>query len=293
MEAGLMLRIKPECIPCNISIIIRASRYATSDPDKQREILRRALNRLTNLTWEENPMDISADLQEIVEELTGVSDPYWEIKRISNETALKYIPKAREMIKESNDPLKVAAKLAIAGNILDFGAYSDVAHERPILMTEKMKLSIDDYKIFSDKVLSAKKLLFVFDNAGEVVFDKLLIETMIEVRGKPFEKITLVGREKPLINDVTFDDLRGLEFNNLPNSVIKSIGCGRRAKFHAKSLEVNELFDDHDLIILKGQGNFEMFQDRSNVFFLLVVKCAVVAEALSVDQGSLVLKYSL
>jgi len=287
-----MLRIKPECIPCNISIVIRASRYATSDLNKQREILRRALNRLTNLTWKENPMDISADLQEIVEKLTGVSDPYWKIKRMSNETALKYIPKAREMMKESNDPLKVAVKLAIAGNILDFGAYSDVALERPMVMTEEMNLPIDDYETFSDEVLNSKRLLFVFDNAGEAVLDKLLIETMIEVRGKPFEKITLVGRERPLINDVTSDDLKELGFNNLPNSVIKSIGCGRRAKFHVKSPEVNELFNDHDLIILKGQGNFEMFQDRSNVFFLLVVKCIVVAEALNIDQGSSVLKYS-
>jgi uncharacterized protein with ATP-grasp and redox domains len=287
-----MLRIKPECIPCNISIVIRASRCATSDPEKQKEILRRALNRLTGLTWEENPMNVSADLQEIVEELTGVSDPYWKIKRMSNEAALKRISKVRELIKGSDDSLRAAVKLAIAGNVIDFGAYSDVALETPMLMAEKAKLAIDDYEIFSSRVLNAKKLLFVFDNAGEAIFDKLLIETMIEVRGKPFEKITLVGRERPLINDVTFDDLRELRFDSLPNSTIKSIGCGRRAKFHIRSPEVDELFDDHDLIILKGQGNFEMFQDRPNVFFLLIVKCAVVAEALNVDQGSLILKYS-
>lgn len=287
-----MLKIKPECIPCNISIIIRTSRYVTNDVEMQKKILKRTLSRLTDLTWEENPMDVSSDLQEIVEELTGVSDPYREIKERNNEVALRCMTKARNIIEESDDQLRAAVKIAIAGNIIDLGTYSEADPEMSMMMAERVEPTIDDYEGFSSSILRAKKLLYFFDNAGEAIFDKLLIETMIRVRGRPFERITLVGKEKPLINDVTSADLRRLGFDKLPSAVIRSIGCGRNAKLHAKSPEIDKMFNDHDLIILKGQGNFEMFQNKSNVFFLLVVKCAVVAEALRVDKGALILKYS-
>ena len=287
-----MFEIDLECIPCNLSIAIRSSRYATDDPRKQKEVLRRALARLNNLTWKENPMDISSDLQEIIKEVTGVDDPYREVKERSNENALKHVAKVRKMIEESANPLKTAAKIAAAGNLIDFGAYSKVDLDAPIKSAEKADFVIDDYEEFSRRVLEARRLLFFFDNAGEVIFDKLLIETMIKIREEPFEKMTFVGKEKPLLNDVTSEELRKLGFGDFPNSEIRGIGCGRSAKLHVRSEEVDRWFMEHDLVILKGQGNLEMFLERSNVFFLLVAKCAVVSRLLNVKQGSFILKYS-
>ena len=287
-----MFKIDLECVPCNLSIVIRSSRYATSDLGKQKEILKRALAELNDLSWRENPMDISSDLQEIIEDVVGVVDPYREIKERSNEVALKYAPRIRRMIEESDDPLRTAVKIAAAGNLIDFGAYSKVDLDAPIKNAEKAEFIIDDYEKFSRKVLEAKRLLFFFDNAGEVIFDKLLIETMIKVRGKPFERMTFVGKEKPLLNDVTSEELRRLGFSDFPNSEIKSIGCGKNAKLHARSMEVDKWFMDHDLVILKGQGNLEMFSDKSRVFFLLVAKCVVVSRFLGVKPGSFILKYS-
>lgn len=287
-----MLKIKPECIPCNISIMIKTSRYATSDEEMQKRILQRALIYLAGLTWEESPMDVSSDLQDIIGELTGVIDPYREIKERSNEAALRCMSRAREMIWESDDPLRTAVKIAVAGNTIDFGTYSGVDPEMSMKIAESARFSIDNYDDFSSRVLEAKRLLYFLDNAGEAIFDGLLINTMIDVRGRPFEKITLVGKERPLMNDVTLDDLKKLGFQDLPNAVIKGIGCGRKARLHARSPEIKKMFNSHDLIILKGQGNFEMFHDECNAFFLLVVKCDVVGEVLNAGKGSLILKYS-
>ncbi len=288
-----MLRIGLECIPCVLSIVIRTSRYAAGgDLEKQKEILKKALSKLSRITWEENPMDVSSELQELVTETTGVRDPYREIKRKSNEAVLRYYPKLERMVEESSEPLKTAAKIAAAGNLIDLAAYSSVDLDAPLRSLERAEFAIDDYDKFAERVLNAEKLLFLFDNAGEVIFDKLLIETMVKVRRRPFDRITFVGKEKPLINDVTSDELRELGFESFPNAIIKSLGFGNRGSVHLKNGEVRRWFGEHDLIILKGQGNLEAFFKSVSAFFLLAVKCVVVERALGVKQGSFVLLYS-
>ena len=286
-----MLKIRPECIPCTLSTGVRMAKIATDDPALQRRIVSELLRRFSEVTWDEIPPDLSYLAQEVVKDVTGVSDPYKEIKKRSNSIALKHYPYLEERVAKSLDPLEEAVRLSIAGNLIDFGPYSEVDFEQPFRKASE-EFAINDYEPFRRSVLTSRSLLYFLDNAGEIVFDKLLIETMIKVRGRPFDRVSLVVKEAPLINDATLEDAEEVGLTAIPRASIKLVGDGRGRAPSFRSSEVKSWVREHDLTIFKGQGNLEAFKDVSGAFFLLVVKCEIVAKALGVRVGGLVLRYS-
>jgi len=286
-----MLKIRPECIPCTLFTGVRMAKIATDDLALQRRVVSELSRRFSEVTWDEVPLDLSYLAQRVVKNVTGVSDPYKEIKKKSNSLALEHYPDLEGRVAESPDPLEEAVRLSIAGNLIDFGPYSEVDFEQPFRKASE-EFAINDYELFKRSVLTSHSLLYFLDNAGEIVFDKLLIETMIKVRGRPFDKVSLVVKETPLINDATPEDAEEVGLTAIPRASIKLIGDGRGKAPSFKSSEVKSWVREHDLTIFKGQGNFETFKDLSGAFFLLMVKCEVVAKALGVRVGSLVLRYS-
>ena len=287
-----MLRIKPECLPCTLNSALRLVKHATDDIEMQRKAVTEAAEKLSKVTWKESPLELTFMIQRVVFELTRVRDPYAEIKKRSNAEILAAYPKLKKVVAESGDPLKMAAKLAAAGNALDLGAYSKINLNEPLKKARTEGFVIDDYEEFRKSVLRAETLIYFLDNAGEAVLDRLLIEVMLDVKDKPFKRITIVPKEIPLLNDVALDDVEEVKFDELPNVVVRSVGDGFGAAPHPRSNVVKDWMRNHDLVLLKGQGNFETFLDYSGVFFLLVAKCPVVAGALKAPQGSLILKYS-
>ena len=286
-----MLRISPECVACSLSSGIRGLKHATSDLNLQRVAVKRILEELRKITWDEIPLDLSYMMQEIIAEVTGVEDPYRELKRKGNQAALARYEEAKKLVMESPDPLETAAKLSIAGNLIDYGPYSKVDLDAPFRKVSS-DFAINDYRKFRESVMSSDTLLYFVDNAGEIAFDRLLIEVMIEERGRPFGKIGLVVKEKPLINDATIEDAREVGLLDLPNVEVKLVGNGKYSAPSFKSDEVRSWIKDYDLTVLKGQGNFETFEDLKGVFFLLVAKCPLISGFLGVNIGELVLKYS-
>ncbi|MCD6313210.1 MAG: DUF89 family protein [Thaumarchaeota archaeon] len=286
-----MLRISPECVACSLSSGIRGLKYATSDPKLQKVAVKRILEELRKITWDEIPLDLSYMMHEIIAEVTGVEDPYRELKRKSNQAALAKYQEAKKLAMESADPLETAVKLSIAGNLIDYVPYSKVDLNAPFRKVSS-GFAINDYEKFKEHVMNSDTLLYFVDNAGEIVFDKLLIEVMIEVRGRPFSKIGLVVKEKPLINDATIEDAREANMLNLPNVEVKFVGNGKYSAPSFKSDEVRSWIEDYDVTVLKGQGNFEIFEDLKGVFFLLVAKCPLISSFLGVNTGDFVLKYS-
>ncbi len=286
-----MLRIRPECIPCTLSTGVRMAKIATQNLELQRLATCELAKRFSEVTWEETPLDLSYIAQRVIVEITGVQNPYREIKKRSNLAILKRYEDLKARVRNAADPLEAAVKLAIAGNIIDFGPYAEVDLEQPFRKASE-DLAINDYAVFRRAVMESNSLLYFLDNAGEIVFDKLLIETMIEVRGRPFDKVGLVVKEAPLINDATLEDVAEVGLTEIQNASIMLVGDGSGSAPSFESNKVGRWIEEHDLVIFKGQANFEAFKDKRDSFFLLIVKCPVIAEVLGVRIGNMILKYS-
>lgn len=263
-------------------------RLATQDPRLQRLAVCELARRLSNVTWDEVPIDLSYIAQRVIEEITGVQDPYGEIKRRSNLAVLRHYARLKASVMGATDPLETAVRLAIAGNLIDFGPYDKVDLEQPFRKASE-ELAINNYSIFREAVMESDSLLYFLDNAGEAVFDRLLIETMIEIRGRPFEEVGLVVKESPLVNDVTLNDMREVSVDNIQNLSFILIGNGNGNAPSFRSDEVKEWIEEYDFVIFKGQANFEIFEGKAGSFFLLIVKCPVIAEVLGVSVGNMVL----
>lgn len=285
-----MLRIRPECLPCTFSTGIRMVKIATGDLGLQRLTAQEIASRLSEVTWEEAPLDLSYVIQRVIADITGVKDPYREIKRKSNLAIIRRYGELRARIRNAADPLEAAVKLAIAGNIIDFGPYAEVDLDQPFKKISD-DLAVNDFPAFRRSVMKSRSLLYFLDNAGEIVFDKLLIETMIDVRGRFFDKVGLVVKEAPLVNDATLEDAEEIGLTEIQNASIMLVGNGHGSAPSFRSREVESWINHYDLVIFKGQANFEIFEDKRG-FFMLIVKCPVIAEALGVKVGDMVLKYS-
>lgn len=282
-----------DCIVCIIKQALKAARLATNDQRIQEEALRRVMLRLTEVKWTGTPPQLvrASRVAELIVELTGVDDPYKELKKMSNDEALAIVNEVRALIASQEDPLRAAVKVAIAGNIIDFAAVETYDLKETIEKVLKQEPAVDDYDRLREEILYADTLLYFADNAGEIVFDKLLIEEMIKIRKKPFKKISFVVKGGPIINDATIEDAVYVGLDKLPNIEFKKISNGRPGTGPERtSPEVLSWIKSHDITISKGQGNYEDLSSVEGVYFLLIAKCPVVAEDLGVKIGDIVIK---
>jgi len=225
----------------------------------------------------------------VIRQVTGKDDPYKEIKQKFNALALRLYPDLKRLIAGSAKPLETAVRLAIAGNIIDFGVSSslDVAEvERVIddsLTTDWDTSQIED---FAAAVKEASRILYLCDNAGEIVFDRLLVEQL------PCEKITCVVKSAPVINDATMEDAAVAGLTDIVE-VIENGSDNPGTILATCSEDFYRRFEDADLVIAKGQGNYETLSDVDrNIFFILKVKCPVIARHLGCEVGTMILRKS-
>ncbi|MDW8021949.1 MAG: ARMT1-like domain-containing protein [Nitrososphaerota archaeon] len=287
-----MLKIRPECIPCTIFSALRMARYASSDLEMHKRVVRIMMERLVNVSWEEIPSDLAFEAQEVVSEVTGVRDPYSVVKKWSNKRAMELYPEMKKLVSCSENSLEMAVKLAALGNSIDFGYYSEVDLESILSKIGNMNFALLDLDEFERQVVDAEKLIYFVDNAGEIVFDKVLIETMIDLRRRLFRRVTIVPKEEPLLNDATVVDVEEIMLNKLPNVVVKPIRRERKTDPNLRIEGFRDWIRDHDLAVFKGQVNFEFFLDEPDAFFILIAKCPIIADTLGVPQGSPVLVHS-
>ncbi len=287
------MKLRLDCVVCIVKLALKAARLATNDPRIHEEVLRRVMKRLVGIEWTGTPPQLvrAVGTAEIIEELTGVTDPYKNLKKASNDEALAILGEIRSLINSYNDPLRAAVKVAIAGNIIDFAAVETYDLNKTIERVLKQKPAIDDYDKLREEVLSSETLLYFADNAGEIVFDKLLIEEMIRFRGRPFRKISFVVKGGPIINDATIEDALYVGLDKLPNIEFKKISNGKPGTGPERSSpEVLSWIRNHDLVVSKGQGNYEDLSNVEGIYFLLMAKCPVVAEDLGVKVGDIIIK---
>jgi hypothetical protein len=278
-----------DCIPCFVRQALDAARLATDDEQIHEKVVREVLRLAADLDMRQSPPSIGQQIHRLIRELVSKDDPYRKIKKRFNNLALKLYPDLRKHIVDSDDRLETAIRLAIAGNIIDFGINNSL-EESHVKETISDSLSgyLDPKQIqgFKDTVNTAEKILYLADNAGEIVFDRLLIEQL------PCEKVTVVVKGKPVINDATMEDagVAGL------TRIVEVIDNGSDAPgtiMDSCSQEFRHRFTNADLIIAKGQGNYETLSDvGKNIFFVLKAKCPVIARDLGCEVGEMILRKS-
>lgn len=267
---------------------LEAARIATSDTALQREILNKVMGLLSELRLDVSPPEIARRTHRLVRELSGNPDPYKDLKQEYNTRALALLPELRARIEQAGDPLELAVRLSIAGNVIDFGAKAGgFDFDREWRNAGTARFGIFDYAVFKADVLEARSILYLGDNAGEIVFDRLLIEAL---KQNSKADITFVVRGSPILNDATLDDARFVGLDRLV-SVMENGNDAPGTVLSEIRPEVRALFDSADVIIAKGQGNFETLSDApGNIHFLFQVKCPVIGRSAGADMGKYVLK---
>lgn len=274
-----------DCIACLVRQTLDAVRLVTTDEQMHERVLRKVLGALERMNLGNPPPVMAQQIHRIIRDVCESTDPYRNIKKRSNENALSAYTKYKKIIAASSRPLETAVRLAIAGNIIDFGV---TPPPDPAVISTTLERSLSeklygDMDVLYENISRARHILYIGDNAGEIVFDRLLIEQLHK------DKVTFVVRGAPVINDATMEDALSTGMTDC----VRVIDTGSDVPgiiLESCSDTFRTLYAISDLIIAKGQGNYETLSDRSeNIIFLLKIKCPVIAQDIGIEPGSLVM----
>ena len=288
------MRTYLDCIPCFYRQALDAARIAGADEIKQKKIINELSQLIPNFSLEITPPEMGRAIYGLVGKISGVKDPFKEIKENSNKFALKLYPELKQEINNSEDRLLAAVKLSIIGNIIDYGAKNslDVPKEIDYLFQGNFIVNNENnsttfkYKQFKEALNKANSIIYLADNAGEVVFDRLLIEELVKELGK---EVIYVVKGKPIINDALIEDALFCGINEIAK-IISSGSDAPGTLLKYCSPEFIRLYQNAELIISKGQGNYEALSEEDRpIFFLFRAKCPVIAEDVDCNVGDMVL----
>jgi len=281
------MRVHLDCFPCFLRQSIIALRLGTKDASLRETILKSTLDYIQNTDISKPPAYTTTFIHKKIRQMLGI-DPFKEIKSEYNQIALRLYPSLKTTIEKSPDPLWISTRLAIAGNVIDFGIFTSVDIEGAIRKALNNQLAVDDYSSFKNAISIADKILYLTDNAGEIVFDRLLIETLIQL-GK---EVKAVVKGSPVINDSTMDDAEESGLTEVCDVIDNgSEAVGTILEWTSSAFQ--KIFNDAQLVISKGQGNFEtLIGAEKKIFFLFQSKCNVVSKELGLSTGSMLLKKS-
>ena len=277
--------MREECINCHKkTVALLIERHGLNE--KEAAVFRANYQ----LILDKNP-DISNPylatlVQRMAKEVLGVQDLYKSEKQQANQILMDNYRSLKKWVTSSSDPFKAAAKLSVAGNIIDYGAHStpdDVL--AAILELAEQPLTIDFLDKLKKDIEKAGRILYLGDNAGEIVLDKLFIETINH------RNVTYVVRGKPVLNDATMYDALSIGLNNLCAVISNGHDAPSTLLEHCSS-GFNYYFQKADVVIAKGMGNFEglMNVNRPNLYFMLMAKCDPIANLLGVSKGDRLVK---
>ena len=280
-----------DCYPCFLRQALDAARRAGADDVQQRAVLDRVLEALRQIEPAATPPEIGDRVHRIVRQVAGNGDPYREAKAASTRQALALYPRLKVLVREADDPLEVAVRLSIAGNIMDAARGQECDLWSTVERVLAQPFAADDGVAFREALAragteghdGAVPLLFLADNAGETVFDRVLIEAL-DV------PVVYAVKGGPTLNDATREDALAAGLDR----VAEIVSTGSDAPgtiFDHCSDGFRELYEKAELIIAKGQANYETLSEEGpRVFLLLQTKCPVIARDVGVPVGSIVLR---
>jgi len=272
-----------DCYPCFLRQALSAARRADAADDQQRQILLSVMAELGNLPKDATPPQMAYKIHRQVRELTNNSDPYRQAKKEATQQALVLYPRLKERVHWSSQPLETALRIAIAGNIIDLGVAESYDLEATLERVLRQGLAINDLEAFRTALMESRSILYLADNAGETVFDRVLIETLNQ-------SVTYVVKASPIINDATRADAIAAGINQV-TEIIDNGSDAPGTLLDQCSKPFCDRFTQAELIIAKGQANYESLSGNpAPIFFLLQAKCSVIARSLGVAKGGIILK---
>jgi uncharacterized protein with ATP-grasp and redox domains len=272
---------------CVLRQALNTVRVATDDPAQQIEVMRRVAAHVAGASLDQTPAGLSQPVYRIVSEVTGVRDPYARLKAKTNAAALALLPDLEAMVCRAPDPLKAAVHLAVAGNIVDLGIGHPFDLEQDVADLMRQAFAIDAYGEFRRDLRRGASVLYLGDNAGEIVFDRVLVE---QLRAAGAE-VTFTVKSGPVINDATLADAEVAGLTGIAR-VIETGSDDIGVAWERVSPDFRQAFAQAEAILAKGHGNFETCCDRpGNLYFLLTAKCDRVAAELGVRRGDTVFQH--
>jgi damage-control phosphatase, subfamily I len=275
-----------DCVPCLVQQGLKVARMASPDPAVHEAVLRDILGHVAGMDFNRPPILWHWIYRRVCQH-TGQSDPYRQIKRDSNALALELLPAWKKRVAAAAHPLAEAVKLAIAANIIDYGANRNLrTDDIPALLEQSIAdPMVGDLPLLLEAIQGAASILYLADNAGELVFDRLLIELL------PRGKVTVAVKGGPALNDALPEDAQATGVNELC-PVIDTGTDGTGVILEHCSEAFRRQFMAADVVIAKGQANYETLDGCGRaVFFLLKVKCPVLGQNMGYPAGSLVVHH--
>ena len=281
------MELQFDCLPCIFRQVLDASRMVTDDRDLIKEILDEYSELVPQIDFKIMGPTLGAKGQQIIKDKLEIEDPYLEFKKKHMKLAQELYPEVEKIVADADDSLFVALIMSAMGNAIDAGMSLDIDVAQNIKAAVQNGFVKSDFDLLTDKLESAEQILIIGDNAGEAIFDQLLIQ---ELKAYDLE-IIYAYRDQPILNDVTIKEIKEIGIDQLADQVLSS-GCHTPGTILADTTaEFREIYDKADIVISKGQGNFEGLSEvKRDIFFLLKAKCKLVAELLAVEQGDLVFK---
>ncbi len=284
----MFMKAKPECIVCAYRQALNAAGVVSDDPAFHCNVLDCMTEVMNGVSLEQTPAALSKSAYRIVCQEGGVSDPYLEEKKRTGAIAMGMLPQLRALLADAEDPLEFVLHAAVAGNVIDLGI---AATNRDNIEPEILEIMRNDFAVsaidrFRKEIRPGAKLLYLGDNAGEILFDRLLVEFLL----KNDVEVMFTVKSGPIINDATLEDAESAGIADLV-PVIETGSDDIGVCWNNVSAEFLSAFQNADVVLSKGQGNFETCDDRpENIYFLLKAKCAVVALELGVELGDIAFK---
>ena len=284
MKLNTPVRLKPECIRCIVDKQLSLHPENISIKEKT-DYMQRVLKIVSEATEDMSAPVIVRQIYDLLKEMFGMEYDYTEIKTYFNARMLERYQMFSQKIQDAEDSLKLAIQYAMIGNYIDFGAMKEVEEDTlNELLEQAREINLNDieYENLRQEILTKKSLVYLTDNCGEIVFDKILISTIKDLN--PELDITVIVRGGNVLNDATMEDAYqvGIE------QITRVIGNGSNVAGTCLDLiseEAKNLIETADFVISKGQGNFETLQECGhNIYYLFLCKCIMFANKFQVPR---------
>ena len=283
------MKIDEACVGCIIKQSLKVAHAINASQSLEHTLLTTVEDMSQNFSFELSPPEIAADVYETMAQLAQKEDLYDEVKALSTRKALSFMPLLKEQLLRSKNTLLTATKIAVAGNVIDLAAEVEFDLKEELDKIFHTEFAHNDFEKLQERLANAKNVVILGDNVGEHIFDHLYIQTLQELY--PQIAFSYMVRGTPIINDVTLKEAKEAGFDTLCELVDSGVNTPgftyNRANPYAQ-----KLFDQADLVISKGMGNYECLtpSHKEGICFLLKVKCNVVASSLGQEVGDIVCK---
>ena len=281
------MNIKPDCLVCLYNQALKTTKVLGLDDEMSAKILFEVAKILPNYSLNYTPPEIAKDTYALIEKITKNDDPLKEIKELSIKEAKSFKPFLYEEIKKSDNQLLTALKIAVAGNVIDFGAKEQFNLKEVIENIFNTPFKIDNFKDLEERLKTAKKVVIIGDNSGENIFDIILavvLKSLYDI------ELFYFVRGKPIINDVTINEANNSDMPKFAKIIDTGVPTPGYSLKYANEIS-KEIFDNADVVISKGMGNFESLYGiaKREIFYLFIVKCNVVASVINADVKDIIL----